>query len=68
MLLHLALDTISLDAKSIADGAYRSMHRSPSLFLKMPPSGTSTLMTGHLVDKIRKASSVGVVYFTCNDW
>ena len=61
MLLHPAIDTMSLDAKSFADGEYSSMHCSPSLFLKMPPSGASTLMTRHSVDKIRKASSVGVL-------
>lgn len=32
------LDTTSLEARSLADGAYRSMNLSPSLFLRMPPS------------------------------
>lgn len=32
------LDTTSLEARSFAVGAYRSINRSPSLFLRIPPS------------------------------
>jgi len=34
----MALLTTSLDAKSLADGAYLNMNLSPKLFLKTPPS------------------------------
>ena len=34
----IALDTMSLGAKSLIDGAYLSINLSPSLFLKIPPS------------------------------
>ena len=37
----IARETTSRDARSLADGAYRSMKRSPSEFFRYPPSTTS---------------------------
>ncbi len=34
----IARETTSRDARSFADGAYRSMKRSPSLLVRYPPS------------------------------